>query len=178
MQVPKYGTANCSFCRKGFAKNIRWNQRYCSRECIRKSQTARHRRYVNKNLEHVREYVRNRTDSHRGRSNPQIAAQAEKLALQKRLPMLGFTDVYDDVTAARRFVPFDFIATLRGERVLIDVTRGMTKGGRWHRTGLSPASALRMGLFTLFAKPDLQAIGLRDSTKSVQMSIKELTPLP
>ena len=93
------------------------------------------------------------------------------------MPRLGFSNIYD-VTAIRRFVPFDFVATHPGgERVLVDVTTGMVKSGQYHRSALSLANALRMRLFVLFVKPDLSSYCIRDSTKGFHMSVKELVPI-
>ena len=166
---------NCKLCGKEFLAPDK-GYRYCSKERRTKINTSRHRRYVSKNREHLREYLRNWKHADWGESNDEIAKQAEKLASEKILPKLGFYDIFD-VKAVRRFVPFDFVATLKGERGLIDVTTGLSKGGAYHRTAVSLAKALRMRLLTLFVKPDLRAYYMRDSTKTFHMSIRELVPI-
>ena len=88
-----------------------------------------------------------------GKSNHQIASQAELLAVSKILPQLGFSEVYH-LSSVNYFFPFDIVATFRNERVLVDVTTGMGKSLKRQRI---IAGVLRMKFFVLFVKPDLKA---------------------
>jgi len=153
-----------------------WRSRYCSKQCKTKSETARHTRYVNNNRQHIRDYLRNWRHARWGESNAEIARKAERLALEKILPSLGFAEVYD-VTRVRRFMPFDFIGTWNGERVLVDVTTSISKTGSMHRSAIEIANALGMRLLTLFVKPDLSSFHLADSTKVTYVRFKELIPV-
>ncbi len=92
------------------------------------------------------------------------------------MPGLGFTELYD-VTKFRRFVPFDFVATYRGERVLVDVTTGVTKSGPNLKSANRLATALRMKLFLVFIKPDFSAYYVRDASEGGCMILKELRPI-
>lgn len=168
---------NCKICGAVFYRSGRGRWALCSEACKRKNNTAMHRRYVENNRARVNESARRWKIRNWGASDAEIAKRAEQLAFERILPKLGFTDIYD-VTAVRRYVPFDFVATNPdGERVLIDVTTGMTKSGHYHRSGVSLVNALRMRLYVLFVKPDLSSYSLRDSTKGFHMSVKELVPI-
>jgi hypothetical protein len=125
----------------------------------------------------VREHARPRRLRLWGASSPETARKAEELAFNAILPKIGFTEVLD-ATRIRRSIPFDF-ATYEGERVLIDVTTGISKSNQHHRSALSLASALRMGLYILFVKPDLTAYALKLGTRQPgpSCSPKELMPI-
>ena len=91
-----------------------------------------------------------------------IAARAENLAVLKILPAIGFSGIFH-LSSAMRLFPFDIVASLKGERVPIDVTTGLTKSLRIHRI---IASALGMSLYVLFIKPDLRCFYLKEKVES------------
>ncbi|MDV3243695.1 MAG: hypothetical protein LYZ66_00810 [Nitrososphaerales archaeon] len=165
----------CDTCGSLFRRNVRWSERYCSPKCRTEGNTAMHGRYVSKNRQHVRQYAYSRRHGIWGKSNFEIGRQAEKLAFETILPRIGFTDLYD-VTQVRTSIPFDFVATLRGERVLIDVTTCIGKSGRLQRSAASLANALRMKYYTLFVKPNLAAYALKltPENRGVFCGVKDL----
>jgi hypothetical protein len=93
------------------------------------------------------------------------------------LPKEGFKEIYH-ASIVNRFFPFDVVATLDSQRVLIDVTTGMSKS--IVRTGQQQlADALRMPLYILFVKPDFSKYQLKacPRCKTVAMHITELIPI-
>jgi hypothetical protein len=125
----------------------------------------------------VNEYQRTRKLKNWGTSTPEIASRAETLAIEKILPKLGFCDFFH-ASALNRFVPFDIIATLDGQGVLIDVTTGVSKSVM-HKFGRSIAKALGMPLYVLFIKPDFtkcQLVTCADK-RTVQMRPSELVSI-
>lgn len=167
----------CKICEKVFSASGPGSYTYCSRTCRTKGNTASHRRYAQRNREHLNQYARERYLSKWGKSDKETALKAEKFAFSKLLPNLGFTEIYD-VPEIRRFVPFDFIATYQRRRVLIDVTTGVSKAIA-HNSQQSFADALRMPLYVLFIKPDFAKYQLvpSDASKSLQAHVKELIPI-
>lgn len=97
--------------------------------------------------------------------------------MTKILPKIGFTDLAN-IAALRRLVPFDIVGTLGGERVLVDVTTGCYKGGKYLESAISFAGALRMKLFILFVKPDLRQFALKPALAGhgVYCSFRDLSP--
>lgn len=150
---------------------------YCSRECKLKSLAARHRFYVASHLTRVKELTKAWKERNWGESSPEIALRAEKFAMETILPKLGFTELYH-ASAIKRFVPFDLIATYKGQRVLIDVTTGVSKT-LVKSYQQSFADALRMPLYYLFVKPDFSKyqLTLCQGSKTVHMHIAELIPI-
>ena len=135
---------NCMLCGSVFYRSGRGRWALCSEACKRQINTIRHRRHVEKNRAKVNESTRRRKLRRWGASDAETAKRAEQLTLEKIMPRLGFSDIFD-ATAVRRFVPADFVATHPGgERVLVDVTTGMVKSGQYHRSALSLAIALGM----------------------------------
>ena len=89
------------------------------------------------------------------------AHKTEVFAIEKILPLLGLTEPFH-VAALHRWFPFDIIATDKNhERVLIDVTTGLHKGGPQHKRAVEIAKALMMPSYVLFVKPDFTAYQLR-----------------
>jgi len=112
-----------------------------------------------------------------GKSTPEIAAEAEKFAVNHILPKEGFADFYH-ASSTDRFFPFDIIAALNGQRVLIDVTTGLSK--MIMRTGQKQlADALLMPMYVLFVKPDFSKYQLKQCkpAKTVAIRISELVPI-
>ncbi len=122
----------CKISVKIFSASGPGSYTYGSRACRTTGNTAIHRRYAQRNREHLNQYARERYLSKWGKSNKEIDLKAEKFAFSKLLPSLGFTEIYD-VTEIRRFVPFDFIASDQGSRVLMISERlgrnAVTTGG-------------------------------------------------
>lgn len=166
----------CKICAKIFSAGGPGSYTYCSRTCRTSGNTAIHRRYVERNREHSNQYARERYLSKWGKSDKEIALKAEKFAFSKLLPSLGFTEIYD-VTEIRRFVPFDFVASDQGSRVLIDVTTARSKSGYYRRTATRLANALRMKLLTVFIKPDFSAHMIRGSSEGTHILQNELKPI-
>ena len=169
--------SKCGTCGKVFIATGKRKRFYCTQACKRKSLTAQHSRYVSHNRAHINEYVKARRIRIWGESNPQIAQNAEKFAMETLLPGLGFTELYH-ASAINRFFPFDFIATYQGQRVLVDVTTGVSKKlvSTYQQ---SLAEALRMPIFVLFVKPDFSKYQLTLGTglKTVQMHPAELVSI-
>ncbi len=166
----------CKICAKTFNARGPGSYTYCSRACRTTGNTALHRTYAQHNREHLNQYARERYLAQWGKSNKEIALKAEKFAFSKLLPSLGFTEIYD-VTKIRRFVPFDFIATDQGSRVLIDITTARSKCGYYRRTATSLANALRMKLLIVFIKPDFSAYMIRDSSEGAHILQGQLRPI-
>jgi hypothetical protein len=129
------------------------------------------------NRRHLNEYVKQRHDRIWGASNREIGESAEHYALNKLLPFLGFTEIYY-VSPIRRFVPFDFVATKQGNRVLIDITTTMSKRGPWAKTALELARALRMPFIRVFIKPDFTGYMVRDAFEGGTVIASQVRPLP
>jgi hypothetical protein len=165
--------SKCEICGKRLLGKLR-KESYCSVGCRRIANTARHRVYVANNRAHIREYSRARKLRIWGVSNMEIAIKAERFAIERILPSLGFSDFFH-ASAVRRYVPFDIVATYKGRRVLKDVTTSLTKSIGSKQQHLF-ASALRMPIYALFVKPDLSKYQLRLSvgSKSLVMHISEL----
>ena len=123
----------------------------------------------------MREYVKARKARVWGESGPELAKRAEELAVEKILPQLGFSDLYH-ASKVRRFVPFDIVGTLDGERVLVDVTTAIGKSGPMYMSAAGFAEALRMKLYVLFVKPDLShcAQKLASMEHGLHCSLKDL----
>jgi len=170
-------TVFCKICGKPFYVLHGYRYRYCSDACRLKGKAIIHRGYVSKNKKHLNEYAKQRREGIWGTSNREIGKSAELHALNKLLPLLGFTEIYH-VSPIRRFVPFDFVATLRGVRVLIDVTTTISKGGSWNRTALLLARALGMPLIIVFIKPDLSGYMMRDAFDGGTVLVNQVKPLP
>lgn len=129
------------------------------------------------NRERVNEYQRVRKLKTWGRSTLEIARSAEAFAVKKILPELGFSDLYH-ASAFNRFVPFDIVATLEGQRVLIDVTTSVSKSVM-HNFARPLADALGMPFYILFIRPDFSKyqLTLCKGTKTVQMHLSELVSI-
>jgi hypothetical protein len=134
--------------------------------------TARHRRYVSEHREQVNEYQRTRKLKNWGSSTPEVARAAEIFAVERLLPQLGFSDFYH-ASAHNRFVPFDVVATCNGQRVLIDVTTGVSKAPM-QNFAFPLAEALKM-----FIRPDFSKYQLTrySGGRTVQMHLSELVPI-
>ncbi len=147
---------------------------YCSGPCRRQSQTARHRRYVSHNRLRLAEYVKARKLRLWGESNCEIARQAERLAVDKILPKLEFTDLFH-ASVVSRYFPFDVVGTHEGRRVLIDITTAVSKSLEGTNQ-LLIGDALGMKVYVLFVKPDFTKYQLVPchGSKSAQMHITEL----
>ncbi len=169
--------STCKTCGRNFLKKVKNKVSYCSSGCRRRANTLTHGRYVAANRIHINEYVRKRKLAIWGESNSEIALEAENIALDRILPRLGFTDLYH-ASSVNRFVPFDVVATRKGERVLIDVTTCVSKSLR-KKPELSIAEALRMPLYILFVKPDLSKyqLALANGAKTLQVNVKELVAI-
>jgi len=169
--------SECRICGSPILGRLAGNRTYCSQKCKRAGNTAQHRRYVTQNTEHVSCMTRAWKDRIWGRSNPQIAMQAERIAKERILPKLGFSNLYH-VSAANRFFPFDLIGTYNGQRVFIDVTTGMWKTIR-KTSQQELADALDMPMYVLFVKPDFSKYELKEGkgSKTVHARIAELVPL-
>ena len=142
-----------------------------------KALAARHRIYVASHRIHVKELTKAWKKRIWGESSPEIAMRAEKFAMERILPRLGFIELYHASTV-KRFVPFDLIATYNGQRVLIDVTTAVSKT-LVKSFQQSFADALRMPLYVLFVKPDFSKyqLTLCQGSKTVHMHIAELIPI-
>lgn len=135
-------------------------------------------RWRNKNRKHLRAYSRHRYHKVWGRSNRRRGYEAEKLAVEIILPKLGFAEICH-VTPIRKMIPFDIVATYKGQRVIIDVTTGRCKATTF-KSAIELAVALRLHFFILFVKPDFSAYMLREALsgmKSIQAHLKELVPI-
>ncbi len=152
--------SRCVICDITFVTSTRWPAKHCSKGCLTKHNTERHRRYVARNRERWNEYANARRHRIWGASSPAIAKRAEMLAFSGILPNLGFTELYD-VTSIRRIFPFDVIGTYGGERVVVDVTTSVGKSGPAYKSAIGLIDALRLKLFVLFVKPDLSAYALK-----------------
>jgi len=152
----------CKICGRMFNVAKAYRYSYCSAACRAKGKAARHREYVRRNREHLRDYNRTRYARIWGVSNRGIAKDAETLARKKLLPSLGFTEIYH-ASADRRYIPFDLVATVKDRRVLVDITTGKHKGGRGSRIALEIARALQMPLLRVFIKPDFSGYMIRDA---------------
>jgi hypothetical protein len=93
------------------------------------------------------------------KSNPEIAWRAEKIAMEQILSKLGFTELYH-ASAIKGYVPFDFVATHKGQRVLVDVATGINESLAY-TSQISFADALRMPIYILFVKLDFSKFQLR-----------------
>ena len=91
--------------------------------------------------------------------------------------MLGFTKLCHASTISH-FFPFDFVATYKSKRVLVDVTTGVSKD-LTHTGQYSLAEALKMPIFVLFVKPDFSKyqLSLADGSKTIQMHVSGTRPL-
>ncbi len=110
----------------------------------------------------------------RGGSNCGIVRQAERLAVDKTLPKLEFTDLFH-ASVVGRYFPFDVVGTHEGRRVLNDVITEVSKSlGRTNQ--LLIAEALGMKVYVLFVKPDFTKYQLVPchGSKAAQMHITEL----
>jgi hypothetical protein len=163
----------CKICGKVFSVYGRGSFTYCTKECRTRGNTISHRRYAQRNREHLNQYARERYLSTWGISNKETAVRAEKFAFSKLFPSLGFDEIYD-VTEVRRCVPFDFVATYRGSRILVDVTTARSKSGYYRRTAVMLANALRMKLLIVFIRPDLSAYVIRDASEGSNILLKEV----
>jgi hypothetical protein len=150
-----YRLVECTLCKREFVAYGRGHFRVCSNDCERKANTARHRSFVEHNLQHIRSYQKSRYARTWGKSSREIGTAAEIFAADRLLPTLGFTEIVN-VTAYHRFIPFDIVATHNSRRVLIDVTTGQTKFGHHSAMHRAMADALRMPLLILFIKPDFK----------------------
>lgn len=167
--------SSCKTWGKPFISAIGMRRRFCSRACKRIANTLQHREYVAKNRMHLREYARERRIHVWGESSPAVAAKAERFAIERILPKLGFSDLYH-VSAFNSFVPFDIIATYHESRVLIDVTTNVSKGTTYGYQQ-SFARALRMPIYVLFVKPDMTKYQLKlwaGQRKTAHMHLSEL----
>jgi hypothetical protein len=169
--------SKCKICGRNFIGSGNKKEFFCSQDCRRIHRTARHRRYVSENRAHIREYARTRKRKIWGVSSPEIASKAEKFAMEKVLPGLGFSELYH-ASAIKRYVPFDIVATFKGQRVLVDVTTGVKKGIA-ENSQQSFAEALRMPIYVLFIKPDFARyqLTLCNGSRSVAMHLSELTTI-
>jgi hypothetical protein len=130
-----------------------------------------HANYVSRNGKHINAYTKERTLRIWGKSSRHIAKDAETIAIMKIIPRLGFREI-NHLSAINRFFPFDIVATLKGERVFIDVTTSLSKVIRRQK---AIADALRMRVFILFVKPDLTSYFLTSvESDSVRFRISEL----
>jgi hypothetical protein len=157
-QYPRKRPIACKMCGNTFLARGPGKWSYCSDICRRRNSTNQHARYVSRNRSHVRAYSLERKRRVWGTSNRSIAAAAERIAASKVLPQLGFSEIYH-LSTLNSFFPFDIVATLQDERVLVDVTTGAGKSLRRQR-GI--ANALRMKSFVLFIKPDLESYYLTE----------------
>jgi hypothetical protein len=81
------------------------------------------------------------------------------------------------IICSLRFVPFDFVATRRGIRVLIDVTTTMSRGGASNRTASELARALKMPFVRVFIKPDF-GYTVRDAFEGGAVLLNQVKRLP
>jgi len=169
--------SECRTCGKWFTASGKRKLSYCSRACKRASMTARHRRYVSEHREQVNEYQRTRKLKNWGSSTPEVARTAEIFAVESLLPRLGFSDFYH-ASAHNRFIPFDVVATCDGQRVLIDVTTGVSKPPM-QNFAFPLAEALKMPYYILFIRPDFSKYQLTrySGGRTVQMHPSELVPI-
>ena len=165
----------CKICGIVFSAKGRYRRSYCSDDCRLKGKALVHRGYAQQNKEHLRAYSRQRKLRVWGISSPAIGHSAELFALQKLLPLLGFTEIVW-VSPIRRFIPFDFVATLRGNRVLVDVTTTMSRSGA--RSSRELAKALRMPFLRVFIKPDFTGYTVRDAFEGSNVQLSKVKPLP
>lgn len=152
----------CKLCAKQFQASGPGTWSYCSNECRKKVSTAQHARYVAKNRAHIRDYVRERKQRIWGKSDRLIAIEAEKLAVSRILPGLGFSEI-SHLSNLNSFFPFDIVATFHGEKVLVEVTTGMAKTLSRQRI---IANALGMSIIVLFISPDLRLFFLSSKVES------------
>jgi len=112
-----------------------------------------------------------------GSSTPEVASAAEIFAVERLLPQMGFTDFYH-ASAYNRFIPFDIVATCNGQRVLIDVTTGVSKAPM-QNFAFPLAEALKMPYYILFIRPDFSKYQLTrySGGRTVQMHLSELVPI-
>ena len=164
------GRTWCRICHRIVVSSGHGKLAYCSPECRRRANTISHSRFVAANRVHVNRYSRERRIRFWGISSPELAEKAERLAMEKILPRLGFTELYH-ASAIKRYVPFDLIATYQGNRVLVDVTTGVTKA-IGQNAQQSFADALRMPLYVLFVKPDFTKYQLILSSGSRTLSVQ------
>jgi len=169
---------SCIVCGTLFLRQTHWGTRHCSIGCLRAHNTSRHAEYVAKNRTRVRQYEVSWKHALWGLSSPRIAKRAEVVAVTSILPKIGFTDLVN-VAASRRYVPFDVVGTFGGSRVLVDVTTGCWKGGKYLESASSFAGALGMKLFILFVKPDLRRFALKpvDKGRGIYCSLHDLRAL-
>jgi len=126
---------------------------------------------VSRNREHIRAYSKERRLRIWGESSRRIAKDAEIFAIMKIIPRLGFCEI-NHLSAMNRLFPFDIVATLKGERVFIDVTTSLSKVIRRQK---AIADALRMRAFVLFVKPDLKSYFLTPvESDTVRLRMSEL----
>lgn len=130
-----------------------------------------HANYVSRHRKHINAYTKERRLRIWGKSSRRIAKDAETFAIMKIIPRLGFCEI-NHLSAINRFFPFDIVATLKDERVFIDVTTSLSKVIRRQKT---IADALRMRVFILFVKPDLTSYFLTSvESDSVRFRMSEL----
>lgn len=167
----------CKICGKVFHKPNRYRYSYCSEQCRIKGKALVHRMYAKENGEHLRAYEKQRRYKIWGTSNRETGNIAELFAMRRLLPSLGFTNIFH-ASSDRRFVPFDFVATFQGDRVLVDVTTGMRKSGGYSKTGIMVANALHMRLIRVFIKPDFTGFMVRDASEGGGIILNRVKPLP
>jgi len=130
-----------------------------------------HANYVSRNRKHINAYTKERSLRIWGKSSRHIAKDAETIAIMKIIPRLGFCET-NHLSAINRSFPFDIVATLKGERVFIDVTTSLSKVIRRQK---AIADALRMRVSILFVKPDLTSYFLTSvESDSVRFRMSEL----
>jgi len=168
---------DCKFCGRPLDPNRprAGAYRYCSPECKTKQLSKKHKEYVRTHHDAVLASLRAWKIRTWGISNAEIAAKAEELARDVILPKEGFTEIFH-VSPIRRFAPFDFVATLNQERVLIDVTTAFGKGN-YTKTAAELANALRLKFLYLFVKPDFTSYMFRDSKDGSHVRLGELVPV-
>jgi hypothetical protein len=154
--------------------------RICSKKCKNKLRTEYHRKYVDKNIEHVSRYsaeFRKKMKSTWGwgkGSETNIGNNTER-EVGSRLSDYGFTDIlYCNKT--NRFFSGDYIATKDGKNCIIEVTSAYTHPLYRHKIF---CRRLDLDLYIIFIKPDLSTIILKkidiyDSKRGSCLLYKEI----
>jgi hypothetical protein len=162
-----------TFSTSGHGKKV-----YCSKDCLRVANTARHRRYVEANRESVHRYTHERKIRIWGKSSLELASKAEFVAIERVLPKLGSADIFH-ASLVNRFFLFDLIATHEGRRVPIDVTAGVSKEVGKDTPKRAIAEALGMPLYVVFISPDFSKyqLVLSHNLKTLAIHVQELLPI-
>lgn len=135
-------------------------QRYCSKECRNKVLTERHKKYVEKNQERVRQY---NVEQHNQRKAVWGWGGDKHVILKRRdslereikaitiLEKLGFSDILH-MAPINVYFSGDYIATKDNRNCIVELTTGYTHPIKRHR---DVCRRLGLDLYIIFIKTDL-----------------------